>query len=218
MISGLINGRVLWDKPYKGSVTPTSLVDRSRFGNNGTHTDITMEQLDSGLWVRDFNGTNSRIDCGSDNSLNFTKNFSVDFWLRCDAVDKEQGLFNRGVYQISGYAAEIYSNNRIRVDLWQSGLGATFYTNTGVIDANIIYHIAIVRNGASGLVYIDGADATQLSQSMSDPVSHSGSFVMGNFTTHYLDGWMGLLKAYNYALTASQIFVIFQKERHYFGV
>ncbi len=57
----LSTGRVLWDKPYSGSVTPTKLTDRSRMGNDGVWTSVTAKQLPSGLWVETFNGTSSEI-------------------------------------------------------------------------------------------------------------------------------------------------------------
>jgi len=93
---------VLKDWPF-GGPTPTSLVDQSGYGNDGTFTDITMTQLDSGLWVYGFNGTSSYIDCGRDTSLNLgTGDFSLAAWIKATSgggdyyfiIDRYYGINN----------------------------------------------------------------------------------------------------------------------------
>jgi len=60
-------GCVLDVARQRGGAMPgvVTLVDHSRYRNDGAMTDVTWTQLPSGLWVLDFNGTSSIVDYGN---------------------------------------------------------------------------------------------------------------------------------------------------------
>jgi hypothetical protein len=66
-----------------GGPEPTTFVDKSGCGNNGTFTDITMAQLASGLWTYQFNGSTSYINVSDTLGLNITaRPLTILSWVK----------------------------------------------------------------------------------------------------------------------------------------
>jgi len=100
-------GRVFAEKPSIG-IEPTRLYDASRrFKNHGTHTDVTMVRLPSGLWVRSFNGSSSKVTISDAPSLDISLGITLLVWVNVTArpgpdyagiIDKEDALHPGGAY------------------------------------------------------------------------------------------------------------------------
>lgn len=115
-------GLVLGEKPSVG-IEPTRLPDRSRFGNHGTYTNITDVQLPSGLWVRECNGTSSKVDVGD--IANPVK--SVGLWVYPDNHTRSIMDLDSGTHSI-----EIDASSDITATGWSS---PTIYVNGAVAAA-----------------------------------------------------------------------------------
>ena len=214
-------GYMLKEKAYVGGVAPPdTFEDESRFGNDGTHTNITWVKLPSGLWVRSFNGSSSVITLGSDKELDFTsEDFSVSFWVQQELTPDDSGyIFARGTYNVEGW----------HLWWWQPGEELQFYTNQGggvqsstmdMPSDGLWRYIVLTRSGASAIFYENAVDVTKVSGSHTDPVSVSVAPTIGFLSGgDYFGGQINLLKILKYALSAEQVGAIFQNERHFFGV
>jgi len=212
-------GLVFAEKPSIG-IEPTRLYDRSRFGNHGVHTDITMGQRPSGLWVRSFNGTSSYVDLGSDVSI---KNFSaitILFWFKGVTASGLNTILDSGYWAADyGYYAYMADgtntiSTKVRDKNGAVSTGTETFTNNVWVQSGLTYDRATlysVKNGALAIGGVQNADA-EITSSQNPLIGRRS-----NDTVDYLTGKVGLLRIYNYALSAGQIKKIFEAERHWFG-
>lgn len=92
-------------------------------------------------------------------------NFTVDFWAIVDVAATSYGLFGKSnSTPNTGYGMYVNTNGSVSAFFLGSVLGfTTFTTGTGLVSADgTFHHFALVRNGTSVKIYIDGvAQATQ---------------------------------------------------------
>src|SRR5262245_12091095 len=94
-----------------------------------------------------------------------TKNFTIDLWIRCLGLPGA-GQANRSILMLnhSGSANDVWffnidNNGALYFQHTVSGANAfNFTTSNGVITVNTWKHVALVRNGSSFRVYVDGVD------------------------------------------------------------
>jgi hypothetical protein len=146
----------------------------------------------------DGNLSTNYISTASSTDYDFgSGNFTVDFWVRYnstgDAPTNGIGLFGRWgsagsrLYNLSYYNGQY-------VFYWTTDgtnvINANFTTS---ISTGVWYHIAVVRNGTSLLVYVDGTALTNSGSSISTNTIYSTSVILtaGNQGgAASLNGWM----------------------------
>lgn len=121
-----------------------------------------------------------------------TGNFTVDFWVRFSDIGESHMLFYQGADDDNYWKIELNSSKEWRVAFRIGGVTKAFYgsTNPWNYSANIWYHIAVVRNGTSLLLFIDGAShtLTEVTAISTNDVGNVATVLqIGNFTE---DGWM----------------------------
>lgn len=181
-------GLVLSERVFQGDVSPPAFEDKSRFSNDGVHTDITLIKLASGLWIPSYNGTSSKIavgDLGQDIK-------TVCLWIYPD----DNTL--RSILDLDG--------GTISLELDVSGnLTATGWTGPTLYTDAVPSAVAITQSAWN---FIAVTTATAI-----DP----NNVTLGNEAT-WFDGYQAIVKMFGYALSAEQIAAIFQAERSWFGV
>ncbi len=200
--------------PQPGTVT---LLDKSRFKNNGTMTNVTWTRLPSGLWVMNFNGATSKVDCGSNSSLK-TQNLSISLWVRMNdfvGVQYILGNCQRNVI-VNGFGLTF---NGTSLQLGVCDAAASDFLARVVPSGNRFYHFSVTV-GTVLVIYVDGW-ASGVSAARTKTMVFPNNLFIGYApagTAYQLDGQIGLAKIYNYALTPAQIRNIYARERGYFGV
>jgi arabinan endo-1,5-alpha-L-arabinosidase len=98
------------------------------------------------------------------------------------------------------------SHNNLYFELEQSGAHQSAATAIGALQSGAFHHIAAVRSGVDGYVYIDGVQVAT-SGSLVNPVSSAGHAYIGNsgFSTGYFNGTIEDVRIYNRALSATEI-------------
>lgn len=216
-------GLVLAEKPSIG-IEPTRLYDRSRFGNHGTHTAITMVQLPSGLWVRDFNSaTPSYIEITpTPTQMDFTTGaFSVLAWVNIDDLTDRRFILVRGLDGQDGWNFFIYTNGRLQINTHAADGDDVSYSSASDVTTGSWFMVGFSRSGTSVIPYKNGVDIHQTSGVHNTIVTSSRTAKIGihdGKSLYPFDGKMGLPKVFNYALSAGQIKKIFENQRHWFGV
>ena len=227
-------GLVFNEKPSIG-IEPTRLYDRSRFGNHGTHTDVTTVQRPSGLWVRSFNGSSSKIVIPDAPSLSFGNGvtdspFSILSWVNMTDADgfavaaKMDGTSREYVFSTTGsetlYAA-IYDLNNANFHSIVSDDAITAYEGRDIL-VTLTYDSSGLNTGLE--LYLNGVllsvtrGTTGTYVAMHDTAADLWIGAAKYPTPGYANGRIALPKIYNYALSAGQVKKIFEAERHFFGV
>ena len=188
---------------FDGTDASTAINDTARSGHVMTaaanaQLDTAQKKFGSASLLLD--GTGDQITCPIDADFNFgAGNFTIDFWVRFNSVAASQYFF----------AIKPEAGDVITCD-WDQALTRLSFTATvgGVTKANYYsifeptagpwYHIAIVRNATSLLVFLNGisqlpTESTAISTN--DIGAHDGGatdlFYIGSASsTLYINGWM----------------------------
>lgn len=188
----LTTGRIWAARSFIGDVEPpaTAVEDISRFGNDGSMTTAKPDwvQLDTGLWVLDFNGTDAVVDVGAVGQDMQT----VVMWIFPDDITTRAiADFDGGTHSI-----EIDGSGDLTATGWSS---PTFYTN-GVA--------AAVAQTVSVWQHIAVTTATPFAVSDFD-LGKEASFFQGDIAFPAL---------YSRVLSAQEISDIVEEQRTWLGV
>jgi len=195
-----------------------------------------------------FDGSNDRIDTSSFTALNniWGPNMTFEFWVKGDTFTTRQALCgafdngsNNGIqFNLNTNSADSFETNDlhvfVRVDGAANRIAAV--NNIGIDDGN--YHsIVIVFNDLNTAisssvdeqvnVYFDNVAQTMLSgggtatMTFTNFTDHTLSFGARNVRGSYdrpFDGNMGLIRAYNRALTTDELTTNFDVTKDRFGI
>lgn len=217
------SGIVLNAKGYKQTSTPTSsLVDRSRYKNNGTFSNVSWVQLPSGVFVMQFNGTTSYVEIADSPSMRMTQGGTILAWIKANSagesdngriIDKSSALGS-----VNGYLLMIAGTNNIYFQI----NGGTFLISSNNAVPFSTHKLVAITFGANRKVYVNAVDVTASGGSETAlPPNVSGAVRIGNragATDRTFDGQIVLPRIYNRVLTQAQIARIFTSERGLFGV
>jgi len=149
---------------FNGTDGATSTSDASRSGHSVTfesnaQLDTAYKQLGSSSLLLD--GTDDRIKIADSDDFAFgTENFTVDFWLLMHTVEDASfyGQFTSSTNTVDLY----YSTSKLIMSFKVGGVTkASYWTTDSVsISQDTWYHIAFVRNGTTGLIFVNGVSKT----------------------------------------------------------
>lgn len=199
--------------PGRGS----SIWDRSKEGNHGTITGATWRRLPSGLWYLDFDGSDD-VDLGNPTALQITGALTILTWKKSLNWGSKRVLTKMD-----------YPNTKWQYDLQErysviTSNGSTACERYRLTDTSgdVWHQIGLVYVPSTNLdLYTDGAlDNDTLAGTIPAALQDTDATVyIGRRTDgDYFIGGLALIRIYNVALTATQILVIYNQERHLFGV
>lgn len=229
MAGGLLaksTGLVLAEKPSVG-IEPTNLPDRSRHGHHGTHTDVTMVQLPSGLWVRSLNGTTSFITLSGPTLDEIKTGYTALIWVRSGGAVASQeflqiGELTTGAYA-SGFFFRMVSDGTL---FFRHNYGVNendTYTTVATYDDDAFHLVGQSWDGTDVKRFIAGVEVDSEAIATFDITSEGtehrliGRSAWGSTFGDYLDGEVALPKIFSRALSAGKIKQIYEVERHLFG-
>ena len=147
------------------------------------------------------------VDCGNNSSLNFTtSNFSISCWVYIHDLTDVGYIVRRGGWGSNGWYTYLDTSGRLQIYTNDSGQGdphTQTMSNSSVITANTWHHIVWVRNGATGVIYVDGTDETASGDSMIDPATSTNTCYIGS-ATNYISGIVDEVIVYDTVVTSSQ--------------
>lgn len=219
-------GLVLDERAHIGSVSPAAAFeDRSRFKNNGTHTDITWVQLPSGIWVRSFNGTTSVVSLTNEGNFNFRDGIAtISFWFLTASAISEFPIskFNGA----GGWTIDVNNQvaNKITMVIRTAvGAGAAVRSSTSSVNTGGWWKLDTILNFATPTVsvYLNGS-LDQGALTAAGAVSYNTVAVQIGArmtpSTSFFDGSISLARIYSRALSAAEIAKHFTAERSWFNV
>lgn len=191
-----------WWQLNDGSGTTVS--DASGNGNVGNVTGAswTIGRQGGGL---EFDGVDDQITFGTGPSLQGKTDFTVAAWIRSTAdgvvIQQRNGGFN-GEYQLrvnpdGTVGFFLYGNSAYQFDL----------TSLDTVNDGQWHHIAALREGINGRVYVDGVESASSSGPVRDLRSDIGVGVGADIrdNNNFFRGTMDDIRIYDVALTPAEI-------------
>jgi len=160
-----------------------------------------------------FDGSSDYADMEDNLDLN-PSGFTLSAWIKRDATDSgaKSIISKRPTSFSEGFDLCVLDNNRIQI-LWKNGTDQSLSTVTSIPDDQW-HHIAVVYDGTTTYIYIDGV--LDNSENKTAPVSTSNPFLIaaaGNgSTTQHFKGNIDEVRVWNTALTEDQLRFIMNQE------
>jgi len=203
----------------------STIKDLSGNGNDGTITGATWERRPSGLWGLDFDGEDDRVDCGADNSLNFTTtDFTLMAWVKETGVVTDNTIFSRGAYNASGYWWLLdHVNQWVTFGTHQAGASQRSYSTANAIVEGQDTFLSVTKIGTgvgSVKLFQNGIDHTDTQGDHADPLTSAKTPYLGMYSEggYVMDGLIYLFRAFARGFSPAEILSVFNQERHLFGV
>lgn len=161
-----------FDNQAQYGESATKAYDFSGHGNNGTISGATWSSSGKFSGAYTFDGTNDLINISipSSGSLDIDSNpVTMVAWIKPSSVSIQQAIVARGTsdgVSAGGYGYGFWINSNGKINVGSFG-GGNFDGNTVVLTANTWYHVAVVINGASSALYLNGVDDTPASHTVS---------------------------------------------------
>lgn len=154
-------------------------VDSSGNSNTCNLTSTTWSGSDGGRWgsdtlthfttgsAFDLDGANNRIDCGNGASLNFTGNYSIEFWAKSTEAKLGSVVAKADSSTGSGNGFYIVFNT----NMWKFShfYAATVATATQSASINVWYHVVGIYDGSKIILYVNGVPSTATSAPSFNP-------------------------------------------------
>jgi hypothetical protein len=119
--------------------------------NSGSVVQYGYSPFRAGGYSLYFDGTGDYIYPPSSSTLAVgTGSFTLEFWMYATAISNAQNIFD--TRNTGGFTVNLSSS---KLGFYDEN-GASYVFQTSVLNNNQWYHVAIVRNGSSATLYIDG--------------------------------------------------------------
>ena len=152
-----------------------------------------------------FDGTGDYLTVPDSNDWNFgSGDFTIDCWIRINVV-KNEVVFSHTVTGAANCKMKLLiSANLLRFVVFDlSDNIIVNFTNDFIPSVNVWYHLAVVRNGSTWTIYIDGVGGTPATSSETLP-DYTDNFIIGSMlesgsSLNDFDGWIEEFRISNVA-------------------
>lgn len=183
------------------------LLDSSTNSNNGSCTSCPVYNPTGGYLgggAYNFAGMGNWIELPNEAQFDFTSNFTANFWMKTNAfVNAWEPFIAKGD---SAWSVE-RNNTGNSAQFTTFSPGANSTSGSTAINNNQWHHVAIVYNGVTKAIYIDGV--LNGSTNFTSSISNNNFAVRLGQNQEYsaadYGGWLDNVRIYNRALTAAEI-------------
>lgn len=193
--------------------TGTSCADSSASGLTGTMSSAGWAAGKVGSYCADLSGSKS-ISVGTSNTLNFTGTaLTIAAWIYPTSFSRYYRIIERGgTYPSVQFSLVVeQTTGKLWFDLNRSGLGSPCKSVTA-LSLNTWTHIAVVYDGSTTKMYLNGSQNQSLSYSGSITSFSGSQCYVGRGTGGTGDEWPGKLdevRVYDRALASGDITALY---------
>ncbi|MDP8231025.1 MAG: LamG domain-containing protein [Candidatus Gorgyraea atricola] len=202
------------DTASSGAANGATVSDESGNANNGTaddganNTGMSWTSGKIGPGALDFDGTDDKVNLGSDVVGSISGDYTVEAWAKPAALDAgRHTIFSWSYMELGQDGSNAY--------FWQAydgswGSGYQYISTTAPLDTTSFHHFVGVHKEDVGVdLYVDGVyigtDTTKTGSSLNiSGTSYLGVYYTG--TGGYFNGDIDDVRIYDYARTAEQIY------------
>lgn len=185
-----------------------------------TNTAVTPKRAGD-IWAMEFNGSTSKLDCGSYNTLVGDKSFVA--WIKAERISSAslEYIFNNGSLLLAIDNGTWYVSNGIVVSS-DGSLGVpTAYSASNVIKRMTPFQVVVTRTSTGvANIYVNGVLTGSANQASGTPAAGSTNLTLGASSTssNLLDGHMSAVRIIDGILTAQEVSQLFSNERRNYGI
>ena len=198
------------------NATTGRVTDKTPYGNHGSNSGATLTtgRNDQSNGAMSFNGSNSYISMGDPASGLFdfgTGDFALSAWVKISALPNNwKSIIYKGGSGGAGYGMEISSSNNLTCSIQGASGSNQHYQPVGVIVGEWQHFVCVFDRDDKIYGYLNGAligSGGAYDSGNNTSVSTGNSFVIGSFGPGqwYLSGSITDVRAYNRALSASEV-------------
>lgn len=196
-----------------------TVADYSGRGNNGTVNGAAtlgspgplppaFAGFDANSLACLFDGGSSYIDCGTGPSISGTADFTLEAWINTTATANGMILQQRYANGFNGeYGLSVNASGNVNFYVFGGGAYQYTFTTSRTVNDGLWHHIAAVRSGSSGYIYVDGAVAASATGTPA-PLDPTFTTVIGRDErdhNSYFNGSISQVAIYPAALSAHRL-------------
>ena len=200
--------------------TGTSALDYSGGGHPGTNIGgitlgaagprpPTYAGFDAGKTAYQFDGTSGYVDCGTGPSLSGTNDFTLEAWINTTSTASGQILQQRDTNGFNGeYQFAVNGDGTVYFTVYGGGYQFNNFSSLTKVNDGRWHHVAAVRAGTLGTIYIDGAEAASATSTTIAPLDPTIKTFIGadvRDSSTYFNGLISDVAIYPVALSSSRI-------------
>lgn len=155
-----------------------------------------------------FDGVDDYVSLGNATALGFTsQNFTIEAWIKLGNVTRVMRIFQRQLENSDGYEFLTGLSGNFVFYTFQSGANQISRTSSNVWTAGNWYHVAVVRQGASVRLWVNGVDSTNITGSHIDPAysANRQAFIGTGYAPEAFNGTISEVRIWSNARSESQI-------------
>ena len=186
----------------------TTAHDLSGNNNHGTISGATWTtDCVGGSHALSFNGSDDYINCGNDSSLNITKYFSIEAWIKPNSLSGSMGI----VSKLSGTSNKQYglTTDEDTIQFHYETASNNYFLYGGALTIGTWQHIAVtVDDSLNILIYVNGdLKISDIAPAETFPTEEPVIIgkVAGTYNSQFFDGIIDEVIIYNRVLTAEEI-------------
>jgi Ca2+-binding RTX toxin-like protein len=172
------------------------------FADGETSKTVNLTQPSQGL---SFDGIDDYVDVGNPNWY-VNNNFTWEIWAFLKD-NKDQSFINHSAgYNVNGAYFNLYDKR-----VYLTVLNKQVYTEQNILSLNQWNHIAVVKEGTTGKIYINGEDKSFSSQTFDSIITPTGNMWFGRGYSNgfpqfdFVNGSIDDVRIWNKARTQSEI-------------
>lgn len=152
------------------------------------------------------NGTDADVNCGTAPALSGTTDFTLEAWVNTTATTVGYLMSQRSGFD-GEYMFLMNANGTVHFTVYGGGGYQFDFSTTPAVNDGQWHHVAAVRSGGSGYIYIDGTLAGQGSGTVRplDPTFTVGFGKDFRDNGSYFNGTLCNVAIYSHALTGSRV-------------